>query len=111
MDNFKDINCRIVNIHGRISCQTSVRVCIFSFWLYSACSKVNLLSIYVFCTMLRSANSLKNVKTDINSITDFQNMPEYTNNKKPGLCVFERDIFINWGELPFNPKMSFIIIH
>ena len=29
MDNFKDINCRIVNIHGRISCQTGVRVSIF----------------------------------------------------------------------------------
>ena len=28
MDNFKDINCRIVNIHGRISCQTGVRVSI-----------------------------------------------------------------------------------
>ena len=38
---------------------------------------------------------LKSVKTDINSITDFQNMPEYTNNKEPGLCVFESDIFIN----------------
>ena len=37
----------------------------------------------------------KNVKTDINSITDFQNMPEYTNNTEPGLCVFESDIFIN----------------
>ena len=37
----------------------------------------------------------KNVKTDINSTTDFQNMPEYTNNKEPGLCVFESDIFIN----------------
>ena len=34
--------------------------------------------------MLRNANSLKNVKTDINIITDFQNMPEYTNNKEPG---------------------------
>ena len=45
--------------------------------------------------MLRSANFLKNVKTDINNITDFQNMPEYTNNKEPGLCVFESDIFIN----------------
>ena len=29
MDNFKDINCRIVNIHGPISCQTGVRVSIF----------------------------------------------------------------------------------
>ena len=29
MDNFKDINCRIVNIHGHISCQTGVRVSIF----------------------------------------------------------------------------------
>ena len=29
MDNFKDINCRIVNIHGRISCQTGVSVSIF----------------------------------------------------------------------------------
>ena len=28
MDNFKDINCRIVNIHGRISCQTGDRVSI-----------------------------------------------------------------------------------
>ena len=28
MDNFKDINCTIVNIHGRISCQTGVRVSI-----------------------------------------------------------------------------------
>ena len=27
-DNFKDINCRIVNIHGRISGQTGVRVSI-----------------------------------------------------------------------------------
>ena len=31
MDNFKDINCRIVSIGGRISCQTGVRVSIFSF--------------------------------------------------------------------------------
>ena len=30
MDNFKDSNCRIVNNHGRISCQTGVRVSIFS---------------------------------------------------------------------------------
>ena len=36
----------------------------------------------VYCIMLRSANSLTNVKTDINSITDFQNMSEYNNNKE-----------------------------
>ena len=29
MDNFKDINCIIVNIHGRTSCQTGVRMSIF----------------------------------------------------------------------------------
>ena len=29
MDNFKDINCRIVNIHGCISCETGVRLSIF----------------------------------------------------------------------------------
>ena len=27
--NFKDMNCRMVNIHGRISCPTGVRVSIF----------------------------------------------------------------------------------
>ena len=31
MVNFKDINCRIVNIHGRISCPTDVIVSIISF--------------------------------------------------------------------------------
>ena len=31
MDNFKDISYRIVNVHGRIFCQTGVRVSIFSF--------------------------------------------------------------------------------
>ena len=34
MDNFKDINCRIVNIHGHISCQTGVRVSIFRLCRY-----------------------------------------------------------------------------
>ena len=31
MDNFEDINCKIVNIHGRISCQTGVRVGILGY--------------------------------------------------------------------------------
>ena len=86
MDNFKDIKCRIVNIHGRISCQTIVRVCIFSFCRCINRYTVLVLSIYVYCTTLRNANSLKMLKTDINSITDFQNMPEYTNNKELGLA-------------------------
>ena len=42
--------------------------------------KVYLLSIYVYCITLRSANSQTNVKMDINDITDFQNMPEYIDN-------------------------------
>ena len=31
MKNFKDIKCRIVNNHGRMSCQTGVRESIFRF--------------------------------------------------------------------------------
>ena len=34
--------------------------------------EVYLLSIYVYCIMLRSGNSQTKVKIDINSITDFQ---------------------------------------
>ena len=49
-----------------------------------------------------SCNFPKNVKTDINSVTDFQNMPESSNNKMLGICVFESDIFNDKGEFPFN---------
>ena len=35
---------------------------------------------YVYCIMLRSVNFQTNVKIDINSITNFQIMPEYINN-------------------------------
>ena len=31
----------------------------------------------------------------VNSITDFQNMPESINNKEQGIFVFKSDIFIN----------------
>ena len=38
-------------------------------------------------------NSKTNVAIDVNGITDFQNMPEYFNNKKlVGIFVFESDI-------------------
>ena len=36
MDNFKDISYRTVYIHGRISCQTGVRMSIFSL-----CRRIN----------------------------------------------------------------------
>ena len=55
MVNFKDINCRIVNIHGHICCQTGVRVSIFSLCRrinrvqYMFKSTVSLLSTYVYC--------------------------------------------------------------
>ena len=69
MDYFKHINCRILNIHGRISCQTCVRVSIFSFYRcinrnIVHVQKYNLFSFYVYCTMLRSANIQTNVKID-----------------------------------------------
>ena len=35
---------------------------------------------YVYCIMLRSANSQTNIHIDINSFTNFQIMPEYINN-------------------------------
>ena len=38
MDNFKNTNCRIVNIHGRISCQTGVRVSIRG-WVRKFCHR------------------------------------------------------------------------
>ena len=55
------------------------------------------------CVLLRSVNLQNKIKLDINSITDFQNMPEYINNKELGIFFFENsDVFINWGESPFN---------
>ena len=61
------------------------------------CSKVNLLSIYVYCIMLRSANSQTNVKIDINGITNFQSICQNTLTIKGrlGIFVFESDVFIN----------------
>ena len=98
MDNFKDINCRIVNIHGRISCQTSVRVSIFRLCIFIEIQYrfiVNLLSIYCIALMLRNVNSQTNVKIDINYVIDNQNMQEHNNNKELGIFVFESDIFVN----------------
>ena len=46
--------------------------------------------------MFRSADSQTNVKID------FQNMPEYINNKELGIFVFKSDLFINKGEPPIN---------
>ena len=95
MDNFEDINCKIVNIHGRISCQTGVRVGIFRLCRYSTGSKVNLLSIYLIALMLRNVNSQTNVKIDINYVIDNQNRQEHNNNKELGIFVFESDISVN----------------
>ena len=99
MDNFKDINCRIVNIHGRISCQTGVRVSIFRLcrciYRDTVQVQVNLLSIYRIAFMLRNVNSQTNVKIDINYVIDNQNMQENNNNKKLGIFIFESDIFVN----------------
>ena len=85
MDSFKDTNCKIVNIHGRISRQTGVRVIIFSFCRCIDRETVPLQNYIYFqsmCTALCiSANPRTNVKIDINSITDFQNMPQYISNK------------------------------
>ena len=45
--------------------------------------------------MLRNVNSQTNVKTDINYVTDNQNMQEHNSNKELGILVFESDIFDN----------------
>ena len=94
MDNFKDINCRIVNIHGRISCQTSVRVISVGVFIeiqYRFKSKFAL----CIALMLRNVNSQTNVKIDINCVTDIQNMQEHIFNNYLGIFVFESDIFVN----------------
>ena len=79
-------NCRIVNIHGRISCQTGVRVSLFRLcrciYRDTVGSKVNLLSMYQIALMLRNVYSQTNVKIDINYVIDNQNMQEHNNNKE-----------------------------
>ena len=40
--------------------------------------------------LLRSVTVQTNVKIDINSIPDFQNMPEYSNNKELGISSLKK---------------------
>ena len=91
MDNFKDINC--INIHGRISCQTGVRVSIFSLCrcIYRCTVQVQKQICFQsmrIALMLRNMNSQTYVKIDINYVIDNQNMQEHNNNKEQGIFVF-----------------------
>ena len=45
--------------------------------------------------MLRNMNSQTYVKTDIDYVTDNQNMQEHNNYKELDIFVFESDIFVN----------------
>ena len=87
MDNFKDIYCRIFNIHGRISCQTGVRVSIFRL---CRCIEIEhrIKSKFAFNLLLINENSQTNVKIDINYVNDNQSRQEHNNNKELGIFVF-----------------------